>query len=242
MTKVKILIVEDEVIIADNIADTLEELGYEVLEPATTYSEAIAIIEEDRPDIAILDIQLSGSKSGVDLATVINESYQFPFIFLSSNTDKLTLEEAKRVEPLAYLVKPFSKDELYTSIEVALYNFSKRQAQDLDQESLIIKDALFIKQNKVFLRLNFPDILYLMSDHVYIDIQMVNGQKHTVRGSLNDYMNKLSQKFFRSHRSCIVNLDHLYTIDHNGILLSDNHLLPIGKKQREEILTRLNRG
>lgn len=241
MGKVKILIVEDEVIIADTIADTLEDFGYEILEPATTYTQAIEIIEEEAPDIAILDIQLSGKKSGVDLAATINEHYNFPFIFLTSNADKITLEEAKRVEPLAYLVKPFAKEELYTSIEVALYNYSKRRAQALDQKSLIIKDALFIKQNKVFLRLNFKDILYLKSDHVYIEIKMVSGEMHTVRGSLNDYINKLSESFFRAHRSCVVNLDYLMEINHTGIMIQDE-VLPIGKKQRNEILSRLNKG
>jgi len=241
MSKVKVLIVEDEIIIADDICDTLEELGYEVLEPATTYTEAIETIEAERPDIAILDIQLSGKKSGVDLAGAINETYQFPFIFLTSNTDKITLEEAKKVEPLAYLVKPFSKEEIYTSIEVALYNYSKRKEQSLNQENLVIKDALFIKENKVFLRLNFSDILYLKSDHVYIEIMMLNGDKHTVRGSLNDFINKLGPTFFRNHRSFIVNLDHMQEVDHVGITVNNEHL-PIGKKQREELLARLNRG
>ena len=241
MAKVKVLIVEDEVIIADNIADTLEEFGYEVLEPATTYSEALETIEAERPDIAILDIQLSGRKSGVDLAAKINDTYQFPFIFLTSNTDKITLEEAKMVEPLAYLVKPFGKEELYTSIEVALYNYSKRKEQLLDQESLVIKDALFIKQNKLFLRINFKNILYLKSDHIYLEIVTVNDKKYTVRGSLNNYINKLGPNFFRSHRSCIVNLDYLQEINFSGILIQ-NVALPIGKKQREEILSRLNKG
>lgn len=240
MGQVRVLIVEDEAIIADNISDTLEEFGYEVLEPAMTYPQALEIIEEERPDIAILDIQLSGAKNGVDLAAVINEKYQFPFIFLTSNTDKITLEEAKRVEPLAYLVKPFNKKELFTSIEVALYNYSKQRAKALDQESLIIKDALFVKQNKAFYRLNFKDILFLKSDHIYIEIVTVD-KKLTIRGSLNNYINKLGPTFFRSHRSCIVNLDYLSTIDHSGVMIQD-HVLPIGKKQREEILARLNRG
>ncbi|GAK90001.1 sigma-54-dependent transcriptional regulator [Nonlabens ulvanivorans] len=68
MEKVKIIVVEDEILIADNICDALEDLGYEVLEPAISYSEAVQRIEDEQPDIAILDIQLSGSKSGIDLA------------------------------------------------------------------------------------------------------------------------------------------------------------------------------
>lgn len=127
MSKVKILVVEDEIIIADNICDTLTDLGYETLEPAINFTEAVELIESESPDIAILDIQLSGQKTGIDLARKINEDYNFPFIFLTSNSDTVTLNEAKKLMPPAFLVKPFSKEELYTSIEIALYNFSNKE-------------------------------------------------------------------------------------------------------------------
>lgn len=241
MSQVKVLIVEDEVLIADNIAYTLEELGYHVFEPAMGYKEAIEAIEQEKPDIAILDIQMPGQRNGIDLAIDINNKYHFPFIFLTSNSDKITLEQAKKVEPLAYLVKPFNRKELYTSIELALYNYSKRSEKALNQENLVIQDALFIKQEKAFFRLNFKDIVCLKSDHIYIEIFTVQGQKHIVRGSLNDYMNKLGPTFFRTHRSHIANLDYLSNIEHNTLALLD-HEVPIGKKQREELLARLNRG
>ena len=241
MGKVKILIVEDEIIIADNIADALEELGYEILEPANTYSEAIQTIEEEQPDIAILDIQLTGRKTGVDLAEKINLDYKFPFIFLSSNSDKLTLEDVKKVEPQAYLVKPFNKGELYTSIEVALYNFAKQKEKTLDDTNLVIANALFIKQDKTFLRLNFKDILYLKSDHIYINIHLTNGKEYTVRGSLNSYAEKLSTSFFRTNRSYIANLDYLNQIQVNTIQV-DEEVVPIGKKQRDILLEKLNKG
>lgn len=241
MSKVTILVVEDEVLIADHLAETLEDLGYEVMEPVGTYSEAITTLEEGRPDLAILDIQLSGRKSGIDLAEKINSVYQFPFIFLSSNTDRVTLEDAKRAEPFAFLVKPYSKDELYTSIEVALYNYAKQMEKALDQDNLVIKDALFIKQNRIFLRLDFSDILYLASDHVYIDIHMTDGKKHVVRSSLNDFISKLGPRFTRCHRSFIVNLDHLRGINQNHLVLEGVEV-PLGKKHRDEILKRINTG
>jgi len=241
MSQVKVLIVEDEILIADNIADTLTDLGYCVFEPASSYNEAIESIEAEKPDIAILDIQMPGKRNGVDLAMAINENYHFPFIFLTSNSDKLTLEQAKKVEPLAYLVKPFNRKELYTSIELALYNYSKRAEKALNQENLVIRDALFIKQNKLFVRLDFKDIVYLKSDHIYIEIFTSSNDKYIVRGSLNEYINKLGPSFFRSHRSCIANLDYLKGIEHNSISIYE-HQLPIGKKQRDELLSRLNRG
>lgn len=241
MEKVKILVVEDEVIIADHLADTLEALGYETLEPAIDFAEAVATIEEERPDIAILDIQLSGRKNGVDLAEKINSEYHFPFIFLTSNSDRETLEEAKLANPSAFLIKPFSKEELYASIEVALYNYSQQRQKAMNRENLIIKDALFIKQNKIYLRVNFNEILYLVSDHVYLDIVMVDGKKHTVRGSLNEYIAKLGETFIRSHRSYIVNLEHLEGINHGYVILKGQEL-PLGKRHREDIIGRLNRG
>lgn len=87
MSKIKVLIVEDEVIIADNIRDTLKNLDYNVFEPAINFTEAIETIKSEKPDIAILDVQLSDKKTGIDLAKVISEQYNFPFIFLTSNSD-----------------------------------------------------------------------------------------------------------------------------------------------------------
>lgn len=85
---------EDEVVIADNICMILEDLGYELLEPAINYDEALETIQNNQPDIAILDIQLGGRKDGINLAWKIKEDYDLPFIFLTSNSDTATLERA----------------------------------------------------------------------------------------------------------------------------------------------------
>ena len=141
MTKVRILVVEDEILIADNICDTLEDFGYEALEPAINYTEAIETLKEDAPDIAILDINLSGNKTGIDVANVIKEKYNIPFIFLTSNSDHKMVEEVKLVNPNAFLVKPFVKDELYSAIEIAIYNFDKKEVSSL--ENLFKEFTLF---------------------------------------------------------------------------------------------------
>ncbi|AXG69342.1 putative transcriptional regulatory protein pdtaR [Kordia sp. SMS9] len=238
MSKVKIVVVEDEIIIADNICDTLEDLGYEALEPAINYTEAIELIEAEKPDLAILDIQLSGRKTGIDIAEKIRKDYDFPFIFLTSNSDPLTVSQAKKVMPPAYLVKPFTKDELYTSIEIALYNYSKRIGEVNDEE-LIIKDAFFIKEKNVFIKLKFEDILFIKSEHVYAEIQLKNNQKHLIRGNLNKIITKLNKKFVRVHRSYIVNLDYLEQIDQSNIMILNNNI-PIGKKYKDDLLQKIN--
>lgn len=238
MSKVKILVVEDEIIIADHICDTLDDLGYDALEPVINYTEAIEAIEKEKPDLAILDIQLSGRKTGIDIAEQIRKNYDFPFIFLTSNSDPLTVSQAKKVMPPAYLVKPFTKDELYTSIEIALYNYSKRIGEVNDEE-LIIKDAFFIKEKNIFIKLKFEDILFIKSEHVYAEIQLINNQKHVIRGNLNKIITKLNKKFVRVHRSYIVNLDYLQKIDQSNIIVL-NVNIPIGKKYKDDLLQKIN--
>ena len=238
MEKVKILVVEDEVIIADNICDTLEDLGYECLEPAINYTEAIAIIEADRPDIAILDVQLAGVKTGIDLAKTIRDKYNFPFIFLTSNADAATVNLAKEVMPPAYLIKPFSKDDLYTSIEIALHNFSKKIG-DVKDNNLVIKDSLFVKDKGYYKKVKFNDIMYIESSHVYVEIFLINNQKLLVRTSLNDILNNLNEYFIRVHRGYIINTNHLNQISSTVVVVGDKNI-PFGKKYREDILAKIN--
>src|SRR4051812_29579950 len=118
MAKTKICIVEDEILIAMDIASTLRELGYDVTEIASNYTTAIEIIEAEKPDLILLDIQLDGHKDGIDLAWKVKKEYDIPFIFLTANSDAATLEKAKPVNAQGYLVKPFRGTDLHTSIEI----------------------------------------------------------------------------------------------------------------------------
>ncbi|MCJ8292542.1 MAG: response regulator [Crocinitomicaceae bacterium] len=236
MNKVTIAVVEDEVIIANDICDTLETLGYSVLEPAINYTEALETIEKHKPDLVILDIQLSGKKDGIDLAWKIKEDYNIPFIFLTSNADQLTIDRAKRVDPPAYLMKPFNEDELYSSIEIVLFNFAEKQKED---ENLVINDSIFIKQQMLFKKVKFEDILFLKSDHVYVEIVTKNQNKYVVRGTLNSYLGKLDNNFVRIHRSYIANLSHLDMINQVTIKIGAIEL-PIGQRYRKTLLDRIN--
>ncbi len=238
MAKTKILVIEDEVIIADNMCDTLEDLGYETLEPAMNYTEAIATIKDNIPDLAILDIHLLGRRSGIDIAKTINEKYDFPFIFLTSFSDIETVNEAKKHYPSAFLVKPFSKEELFTSIEIALSNFSKKSGEQIN-DTLIIKESLFIKEKGVFNKLFFKDILYIKSDHVYVEINMKDKNRFVIRGSLSEVLSKLNNEFLRVHRSYVINTNFLQKLDQSTLKI-ENKIIPIGKKYRQNILDKLN--
>ncbi|MGW8121688.1 response regulator [Roseivirga echinicomitans] len=127
--KKRILVVDDEVIIADDLCNTLNNLGYEALDPALSYKGAIEVLGNEQIDLAILDINLGGKKTGIDVAEFIQEHLNIPFIFLSSHTDTKTLELAKNTMPYAYLVKPYGASDVMTAIEIA-FNNQKRYSEN----------------------------------------------------------------------------------------------------------------
>ncbi len=124
MSGIRVLIVEDEVLIAEDIADSLRAIDYEVAGVAYSSDKALALLQKEHPDIVLLDIQIEGKETGIDLAKIISRDYRLPFIYLTSFADKQTLDAAKKTMPYGYVVKPFSEKELFSSLEIAMYRFS----------------------------------------------------------------------------------------------------------------------
>lgn len=239
MDKVKIGIVEDDEIISRNIHIILKDLGYETTAPATNYADAISMIEREKPDLVMLDIQIDGDKDGIDVAETINQNFKIPFIFLTSNSDKYTIEKAKKVFPPAYLIKPFNKQDLYSAIEICLYNFSKETNPMEAIDSYAQKDFIFIKDGYYFHKVKTADIYYMESDHVYINVYTTS-KKITVRASLNNYIENFSKNtFFRPHRSYAINMDHIETINSEYVLINGEKI-PITKQKRDELMVKLN--
>jgi DNA-binding NarL/FixJ family response regulator len=122
MTGIKVLIVEDEPLIAKNIGMYLNNNNYEVAGIAYDPEEAFYQLNKERPDFAILDINLESDKTGIDIADYINKTYFIPFIYLTSYSDKETIDRAKLTKPAGFIVKPFNEKTLYATIEIALSN------------------------------------------------------------------------------------------------------------------------
>jgi AmiR/NasT family two-component response regulator len=130
MEKIQVLIVEDELIIAEDMKEMLRELQYHVIGIASDFEEAGKILSSCVPDIALLDIHLQGNEDGITLALAIRERFDIPVVFISSYSDRKTVERAKQARPEGYIVKPFTKEDLFTSIEIAIFNHAKnRQIQ-----------------------------------------------------------------------------------------------------------------
>jgi len=158
MSKTRILVVEDESIVAKDIQRTLEKLGYEVPATASSAASAFEKLEEIEPDLVFLDIKLKGDQDGVHIAEHIKDRYDIPVIFLTSFIDQDTIDRAKVTEPYGYLVKPFNEGDLKTTVEMALFKFSKDRELRLSEQRL--SNALGKIENAVFvtdqdLRLNY---------------------------------------------------------------------------------------
>jgi len=123
MEQLKILVVEDDAIVAEDIANCLLELGHTPIGPAYDIEAARALAFENTFQLALLDIQLEGREDGIILANWIKEKFHLPIIFLTASSDNFTLSKVKEVHPEHYLVKPFNQAQLKAAIEITANNF-----------------------------------------------------------------------------------------------------------------------
>lgn len=152
-----ILIIEDEAIISMEIEAALRSLGYRIAGKARNGDKALDLLASAQPDLALLDIELKGSLSGIDLARVIREKYDFPFVFLTAFSDRATLDSLRDTLPYGYIVKPFNESDLYTTIEIALDKFAAEKSPSfptLDQINERIIDPLTKREYETLQLLN----------------------------------------------------------------------------------------
>jgi DNA-binding LytR/AlgR family response regulator len=230
MSDKRILIVEDEFIIAQNLRQILVDLGYEVAGHAFDADEALALLRQGQTDLVLIDIKLGAGIDGIELAAVIRKEFALPFIFLTSHSDKSTIGRAKDVHPSGYLVKPFNKAEIFPAIEIALANL----------EADTRRDHLFIKVGPSLKKVYYQEITLLKADRVYVEVHRKGASPLIVRESLNAWEEKLPPDFLRVHRSYIVHLPHVQSIDTASVTV-DGKVIAITRQVREELLERLGR-
>jgi len=242
MSALKILIVEDEGLIAEHLKLSLEALGYNVVGIAAKHSTAMELLKTKKPDLALVDIILAGAKDGIALGADIREKYDMPFVFLTSHSDQATVKRATSVRPNGYLIKPYERADLYTAIETAIANYTSHgqaiENAETEDALSIVKNSLFIKDKEVYVKLNVNDILWLKAEGNYTHIQSKDG-RNLVRGNLKNMMEKLpSTPFFRTHKSYAINVNCIEGINPQTVLINGTEV-PITKELREELLNKL---
>ncbi|MBX3611324.1 MAG: response regulator [Hydrogenophaga sp.] len=132
----KILIVEDEGIVAFNLQQRLQQLGYAVIGPAESDADSLALVARERPDLVLMDIHIKGELDGIELASMLGRDYQLPIIYLTAYSEDATLERARRTRPYGYLIKPFSERELHATVQMALERHEVQSALAVSQTLL----------------------------------------------------------------------------------------------------------
>lgn len=235
--KTRILIVEDDMIIAANISLQLSKLGYEVTGIESRGEEAINHALENRPDIILMDIQLKGEINGIEAAREIHEKASIPLIYLTANSDEASFQKAKETKPYAFISKPFNKLDLQRTIELVVEKIKEDSNEDRNTNSLIeaLDDRIFIRNNGKLIKLMLDEILYIEADRNYCNI-ITNGQNYLIVSPLNTFCQRMESKdFLRVHRSYVVNLRKLDAV-------ADSHLeikrkvIPISKMYKEDLM------
>ena len=246
METVRILIVEDELIVAEDIRNHLSLLGYNVIGIAGSFDEAERIVSTRMPHIAIIDIKISGEKDGIELAEHLRYRYHLAILFFTSHSEKETIERVKNVHPDGFLLKPFNKKDLYTAVEIAMSNFLQRndvdQIEGLQDSISLINNILFIKEEYAFIKIHYKDIKWIQAFGNYLILHCI-GERHTVRSTFRDMLDKLPpDQFMQVHRSFAVNLGQIRQIKQNALVIEDHHI-PIGRTYLSSVqeVLRLNR-
>ena len=133
MKKTRILLVEDETIVARDIENMLVRLGYDVSEVLTTGKDAVEMAKKLRPALVLMDVMLQGKMNGIEAAHRVYKDLSIPVVYITAYADEKTLQRAKLTEPFGYIVKPFNEKELQTSIEIALYKY-KMETEHREKE------------------------------------------------------------------------------------------------------------
>lgn len=223
MNATKILIVEDEVLIAEHIKDYLISFGFSQIFLAHNKSLALQAIEHISPDLILLDMHLQQPLDGIEIAKRIDEKGKPPYIFITANADMLVIQEAIHTKAAAYLTKPLKKSDLFASIQIALKSISKPE-----------DPFLLIKENNSNLKISLNDILYIESNGNYINIH-TNKQKIVARQSLEWAAEQLpGHQFMRIHRSFVVNIRFVLRTTSKSVFIGDIEI-PISRTNISKI-------
>ncbi len=242
MANLKILVVEDRPLTAEDIKYSLEEMGYEVVAVAHSGGAALEHLEKIKPDLVMLDIDLGEGMNGISVGRIIQQSYQVPFIYLTARSDKETLVEAKATGPAAYITKPFKAQDLRAAIEIAMYNLESGQEASYQQERPSQETpiasgygALFVKHKGRYEKIFQDDILWVEAEDTYARIATPE-RNYLVSFTLKAVSERLtSPDLIRVHRSHVANIKRVEAIEDNMLIIGKK-VIPVSKSYRETVM------
>lgn len=243
----KILIVEDEMIIAADLSMILSNLGYEITGITPRGEDALKSIESTKPDLVLMDVALKGIIDGIETARLIYSVHKIPVIFLTSNVDDHTFKRAKEAKPFAFISKPYRHSDLQRAIELVIEQISEKlsSGENVDgsttsKEAFLLQDRIFIRYKEKMVGIFLDDIQYLEADRSYSRL-ITADTEYLLTMPLGAFEEKLhSPEFLRIHRSYIININKIKSISDNfSHVQVGKSSLPVSKPFQEKLSNKL---
>lgn len=236
MSKRKILIVEDDPLIADSLELIVTEIGYQCIGKAENVTEALHLVADQKPDLMLLDINLEGNQEGLDIAEIVYKREKTPCIFITAYSDEKTVARGAKTEPYGYLIKPFNQTDVRVALKLA---FSAIERNESQSNELIDQDGtIYIKESNGYQKVNISDIKFVNADDIY-SIIVTDYQRCMISKPLKKVEELIKgYGFVRIHKSHIINKKFVDKI-RDGQVIIGNHAIPIGRAYKDDLMRQL---
>ena len=242
MSELKILIVEDDPLISESLKDILKLLNHKVIGISDNADSAIELCNGTLPDLALLDIQIAGEIDGVDLAEILRDQFDIPFIFTTAYADNATILRARDKGPFGYLVKPYGIKEVNAAIQIAKATFDRLKTAEKATKSnmtKIVDNNIFLKVDNKLIKVKIEDIFFVEAKGDYALFRTKN-KGYIVHTTIKHVQDRLEIfNFQKVHRSFVVNIDKIEDIEESNLLIEDK-IIPISRANKEALIKRIN--
>lgn len=228
----KILIVEDEILIAEDIKETLNTLGFNNISLAHDIVTALEKIKSEKPHVVLLDIRLENEKDGIKIGSFLADQKQAEFIYVTAHSDVNMVKEILKTKPAGYITKPVKQSDLFASVSLAL---SKYEISTRENPTISIKDGY---ENII---LPIRSIRYIEAEGNYLNVYC-DEKKYVIRQSMENFLQEVNNDiFFRIHRSFAVNIQKVIRYSKKEIVMEDDTVLPISRNIKDDFELFMNK-
>lgn len=227
------MLLEDELLLAEDLSDKLEALGYKISH-VRSGEETLMSLKTSIPDLVILDIEIEGDMDGFEVGSYVKNTYNLPIIYLTQFKDQQTFNKAKKSKPTSYLTKPVNLWDLSHAIELSLQHAAI--SLNKQSEDYLLPKAIYLKSGEhSFEKVSIEDILFLKAAGAYTEIHTVS-RPFLFSDNISYYEKKLvAPQLIRVHRSWMININKVDKIEENNFFINKEKI-PIGKTYRKAVL------
>jgi len=246
--KYKILIVEDEIIVATDIEESLESLGYNVQTTVDTGLKAIEAVERELPDLVLMDINLKGEMTGIEAAKIITQKHDVPIIYLTANADIDTVNKAKVALPYGYIIKPFTDKDLQTNIEIAIFKFGNDLKLKMESEQFNTffdlkdhaKNQIIVHGNQGLEKINIDEVYFIENGENQSIIHLADDEVVTKK-SFNELIELFPKRnFIQISKFFVINTLKVFAVKFPEVIIADKMSVITVDAEYRDLLKTIN--